>query len=59
MQARVDIIVHEQVAEGGPGQQPARPRNQKGGESPEQAGLLPEVAVKKEEVNFWTSLLLE
>ena len=46
MQARVRVVVHEEVAQGGPGQQQRRPgpgRHHRG-EGPERAGLLAEIA---------------
>ncbi len=47
VQARVRVVVHEEVAQGGPGQQQRRPGpgRQHRGEGPERAGLLAEIAV--------------
>ncbi len=44
VQARVRVVVHEEVAQGGPGQQRAGPGRQHWGKGPERAGLLAEIA---------------
>ncbi len=44
VQARVRVVVHEEVAQGGPGQQRAGPGRQKRSKGPERAGLLAEIA---------------
>ncbi len=44
VQARVGVVVHEEVAQGGPGQQRPGPGRHHRGEGPEGAGLLAEIA---------------
>ncbi len=44
VQARVRVVVHEKVAQGGPGQQRPGPGRHHRGEGPEGAGLLAEIA---------------
>ncbi len=48
VQARVRVVVHEEVAQGGPGQQRPGPGRQHRGEGPEGAGLLAEIAAAEE-----------
>jgi hypothetical protein len=50
VQARIRVVVHKEVAQGGPGQQQRRsgPWRQHRGEGPERAGLLAEIAAARE-----------